>query len=156
MGRFYQGERPAEVHHLFEVPGFDHPGLRQGAGDDPLVAGEGCRVAHRRLRPLPAPPSLEDDDRFSAAPAQIQEAPTVGEGFEVEADHLGVGIVQEILQEVAFIDIDLVAHGADLAHPHRGIAHDVDQKNGGEHAALDDEGDTARDEFLLLLRPADP
>ncbi len=110
-------------------------------------------MAERRLRPLPAPSSLEDDDRFSAPPAQIQETPTVGEGFEVEADHLGVGIVKKIFQDIAFIHIDLVPHGTDLAHTHRGIAHDIDEEYGGEHAALHDEGDSPRDEFLLLLRP---
>ncbi len=112
-------------------------------------------MAQRRLRPLPAPSPLEDDDRFCAPPAELQETPPVGEGFEVEADHPGVGIVEEVLQEVAFVDIDLVPHRADLADPHRGVAHDVDEKDGGEHAALDHEGDGPRDESPAPA-PADP
>ena len=149
-GRFCEGECPAEVHHLLEVSRFEHPGLGQRAGDDSPVAGEGGRVTHRRFRPFPAPSSLEDDDRFPAAPTDIQEAPPIGKGFKIKADHPGVGIIDKVLQQVAFVDIDLVAHGADLAYAHRRIAHQIDQKDGGEHAALDHEGDGTGDEPLFL------
>lgn|GEM_PF-3049134 len=110
-------------------------------------------MAERRDRPRTTPPSLEDDDRFFAFPAQIQEAAAVGEGLEIQTDHLGVGIVQKKFQDVAFIHVDLVPDGADLAHPHRGVAHDINQEDSREHSALHDEGDGSRDEFLLLLRP---
>ena len=110
-------------------------------------------MAQRGLRPLPAPSPLEHDDRFCAPAAQVKKTLPVGEGFEVETDHPGVGIVQKIFQDVALIDIDFVSQRADLAHPHRGVAHDVDQEDGREHAALNDQGNGPRDEFLALLRP---
>jgi hypothetical protein len=106
-------------------------------------------MASGGLRALVRPSPLEDDDGFGALPAQVDEPPSLHDGFEVAADDLRVRVVDQPGQDVALVDVQLVADGADLAHPHDAVAHDIHEKPRGEHAALDDEGDVPRQEPVL-------
>ena len=142
-------QRPAHVEHLVEVVRFDDTDLRQRAADQGAVAGEAGGMTERRLRPGGGGASLEHDDGLAGRTAQVHEPPAVGNRLEIHSDGRRVGIGDQVFEEVALVDVDLVADGARLAHPHGGVAHDVDEEPGGQEAALHDEGDVAGDEAVI-------
>ena len=106
-------------------------------------------MTERRVGAFAGSPPLQNDDRFGAAATDFEKAPAIRKGFEVEADHPGVGVADEVLQQIAFIHVDLVAHGADLADAHQAMAHDVEKEGSGKQAALDHERNIPGDPFPL-------
>ena len=147
---FLQGEGAAEVHHLVEIPRLHGPGLLEGAGNDGGVSRQACRVAHGRLGPRAASPPREDHNGFAGLPHDIEEQAPLDDGFQIEPHHGRVLVFQEPGQEVAFVHVDLVAHGTDLADAHDPMGHDIDEESRREHAALHDQGDPPRLEETLL------
>ncbi len=114
-----------------------------------MIAGEGGRVTERRVGAFAGPPPLQNDDWFGTAATDFKETPAIRKGFEIEADHPGVGIADEVLQQITFVHIDLVAHGADLADAYQAMAHDVEEEGSGKQTALNHERNIPGDPFPL-------
>ncbi len=106
-------------------------------------------MAHGRPGPLVGFAALENHDGLGGAPANLGEAPSLGDGFQVQAHGLGLRIGDQVLQKLGLVHIHLVADGADLGHAHGPVAHGVYQKPAGEHPRLDHQGDVPGDEPLL-------
>src|SRR3546814_9576731 len=62
------------------------------------------------------PAALDDDDRLAAGgnARRRHELAGVGDRFRVEQDGAGVGVHRQVVEQVAEIDIGLVAEGDDL------------------------------------------
>src|SRR5439155_26763730 len=85
----------------------DVPGARQAG-----------RVRARRLHAGRRATRLHDEHRRAGAAGGGQraaEASAIQQAFHVDADRLGLGLVDQVLDEVADLEVDLVAEGHAVA-----------------------------------------
>src|SRR5208282_893698 len=110
-----------------------------------ISACEACGMRARRLLPLCAATGLHHDHGLAGLPSSLQQvkiAFAIRQTFNVQTDRPGVGIANHVLEEVADIEIDLIANGDDLAEADSLIVGAViDGKHQGP--ALRDEPDVA-------------
>ena len=105
--------------------------------------------ARRRLS-LGAATGLERDHRLfrlACTLEQVEEAPAVAQSLDMEADHLGDGVADHVLEEIADIEIGLVPHGDELAEADALVVRAVVDRQ-HQRAALREQSDMAGDDPL--------
>ncbi|OPY85564.1 MAG: hypothetical protein A4E72_01896 [Syntrophus sp. PtaU1.Bin208] len=120
--RGIESQGPAEIDKLLEIFRFISPGLGKRAGGDPVISRQAGGMTDGGLGALAAFAPLQDDHGFVAASAKIEETSAVDEGFEIEPDTAGIRILEKIGEDIAFVDVRLVADRADLAETGDAVA----------------------------------
>ena len=122
------------------------PGLAERRGVDPVGARQLAGVRRVRLLPMRRHARLQREDHLAAlggAPADLQQAAAAPEPFDEEHDHLGVVALDEVGEEVEYVQVRLVAGAGEAADPEAVVEEVLDQP-GAEAPALADDADRAR------------
>jgi len=89
-------------------------------------------VGRDRLHPLFALPGFQKYDRLlvrlAILPQQGHEPTAVANVLKVHADGVGLRVVEIIFQDIAFVDVQLVAYGGDVGNA-EGLSVPVVSKN---------------------------
>ena len=100
----------------------DHAGLLENGIIDRFGPGQGARVGRRRLRAGRSPARFDHQNRRGAITRgnvfhHLNELRPPPQLFEVEHDHVRVHVLMQILEEVQFIHIGLVADRNEFRKP---------------------------------------
>jgi len=144
------GQRAGDFHQLVKVPRECHAGQRQQRILQSRVAGQARGVRKGGFGAGPAFAPLEQDDRFFCPVRQFQKPAPPHDGFQVQGNGVGFVVLQEIFQHVAFVDVHFIADGTGLGDADGPLAHQIGQKSGGQHAALDDHGNAPGNQAVLV------
>ena len=137
MGDHSQG--PRHFHHLLKIVRNRHPGQGKNTILKPGISRQTGGVTDRGPCPGGTLPSLQDNDRFGRPGDDLHQPPPPRNRFQIQGDCIGLGIADEILEYVALIHIRFVADGTGLPHTDGSFAHQIRQKPGREHPALNDQ-----------------
>jgi hypothetical protein len=160
--------RPARVRHDRGAAAQRHGLVRKGArvleqlvqpldAQDPRLqeervvrlvrSGERAGVGARGAGALGGAARLDRDDRLAFVPRDrardLQEALGALQIFDVQEDHAGLGVVGEVLEEVAFVQVGLVAERGELGEAKALLGHDL-QRRDSHRPALREERDAPR------------
>jgi hypothetical protein len=148
-GPVAQHEVGRECHHVGIVDQH-RAGIAASRREHRVGAGEARGVRARRSLALGAASGLEHDHgflRLLRALEQVEETPAVAQSFDVQADHLGDGIGDHVLEKIADIEVCLVPDRDQLAETDALVVRAVVDRQ-HERAALGEQADVACDDLL--------
>ena len=98
-----------------------------------------------RPRPLRGAARLQEDDRLHGGGATegAEEAPAVGDAFEITGDHPGLGIGGHRIEQIALVQVGLVAERSEEREADPAVARPVQDRH-RQRPRVGDEGDAAR------------
>ena len=131
------------AHHVVGIVREDRAFLPADGREDVVGAGQAGRVRAGRLHPGVGASGLHDEHRLAGLPRRGErraEARSVEQPLEVHADRLGARLVDHVLDEVADLEIGLVAERDAVAEAEAVGAGAVEDRD-HQGAALADETD---------------
>ena len=105
-----QGRR--QHNHRIRIVHQHHAGVAAGGGEGRIAARQARGVGKGRGGPAIAAPGLDRQQRFARrlrAPRRLDKAPAVLDPFDVGADHVRRRIVHQKIEEIAELEIGLIA-----------------------------------------------
>lgn len=96
------GQHLRHVEEIFNVIHPQHAAAAEGRIQNRVAAGEGSRVGGRRLGRRLGAPRLDDDDGLAQRhlAGRRQKRPRIPDGFHVEDDAVGMGILAQVVDEI--------------------------------------------------------
>ena len=144
-GRAHACQRDGGGEQVLQGVHAQHAGAADGGVEDDVAAGQRPGVRGGGLLPVQRAPGLDDDDRLVAcrgARCRHELARRLN-AFDVEQDGLGAGVAAEVVEQVAEIDIGMLAQRDHLRKAHPARLRPV-QHGRGQRARLRHEGQRAR------------
>jgi len=143
MKRHVLGESPCDVGQFRRIKHFDNARLSEGGAGNFIISRQACRVALRRLCSFLAAAAHQNNNRFFCLLCQVQKLSSVHQRFEIAGNDLRILVVNEMFQDVVFVDVALIADGTHLADAHDAFLQGMQQETGGKHSALHNHADVA-------------
>ncbi len=134
------------VEQLLERVDADHAGLGEERVDGVVGRSECSGVRRGAARTGGSAAALDRDDRLVARDAtrEARELARVPERLEIEEDHIGVGVLVPVLEEVIAADVGLVPEGHEGRDPEAELRRASEQRD-AEAARLRREADSPGD-----------
>lgn len=141
----HQRIRGSEIDEVDELAGRNDPGLCEQPAGDPARNREirGMRSARIRPRLGPSDQCRHHGLATRHGPGRAQQPRSLRKPFQVQRDHRGSRVLDEVLEHVGRPHVAGVAEGGHRAHPETGSFHELVEQAGHVDSALSDDADAA-------------
>ena len=141
----HQRIRGSEIDEVDELASRNDPGLCEQPAGDPARNREirGMRSARIRPRLGPSDQCRHHGLATRHGSGRMQQPRSLRKPFQVQCDHRGGRVLDEVLEHVGRPHVAGVAEGGHRAHPETGSFHELVEQAGHVDSALSDDADAA-------------